>query len=79
MRLPCHRRAAAFAFAAAAALAGCGSEPRADPAAVDAHLNQIRAHEEAERQRLVAEARAREQVRMQETKERVENYTNTTE
>ena len=68
-------------FAAAALLlssllvAGCGrDEPEGDPAAIDAHLNAIVARDDAERARLVTEARAREAVRMREMEQNEQNY-----
>lgn len=55
-------------------LAACGeSEPKPDPAVIDQHLNEAIARDEAERRRLVEEARAREDVREEEMKEREAN------
>lgn len=71
-------RAAALLFAGTALISlasACGndnSEP--DNAVLDAHFNKIIADEEAERSRLVEEARDREDVREKEMEERSENY-----
>lgn len=68
-------RFAAFAGLLLAPLAACGeSEPKPDPAIIDQHLNQLIAQDEAERRRLVEEARAREDVREAEIKERETNF-----
>ncbi|HEX8528331.1 hypothetical protein [Allosphingosinicella sp.] len=57
--------------------AACGGgEPEADPAAIDNHLNQILAREEADREKLVAEARIREAVRESEMEQDAVNYSN---
>jgi len=56
-------------------LAACGeTEPKPDPAVIDAHLNRLIADQEAERRRLVEEARAREDVREEEMAERESNF-----
>lgn len=63
-----------FLAAPALALASCGSgQPEADPAAVDSHLNQIVANEEAAKERLIEEARDREDVREREMEQREVN------
>jgi hypothetical protein len=68
----------AFLIALATSVSGCGrEEPKSDPAAIDAHLKQAVAREEAERQRLVAEARVREEARMHETEQNAQNYAET--
>ena len=65
---------AALILSVAPALAACGeSEPKPDPAVIDQHLNQLIAQDEAERRRLVEDARAREDVREQEMKQREAN------
>ena len=68
-------RGGAMAVAAfALLLASCGSgEAEADPQAVDAHLNRIVERDEAERRRLVEEARTREDVREREMEQRSGN------
>lgn len=49
------------------ALGGCGrADEEADPAALDQAFNQIIANDQAERRRLVEEARDREEVRERE-------------
>ena len=59
-------------------LASCGGgRTEGDPAAVDNVLNQAIAREEAERQRLVLEARAREAVRVREMEQNAQNYAET--
>lgn len=61
-------------LALALPLLACGeSEPKPDPAVIDQHLNQLIAQDEAERRRLVEEARVREDVREEEMKEREAN------
>ena len=56
---------------------GCGEgTPRADPAAVDRHLNRIMAEDDAERANAVVEARAREELREEAMEEKAENYSN---
>jgi hypothetical protein len=61
----------AVAVAAAALPSACGSETvEPDNAALDAHFNRIIADDEAERRRLVEEARTREEVRAKEMEER---------
>jgi hypothetical protein len=65
---------AAAALLLALGAAACGDqEPKADPAAVDKHLNKIIADEEAQKNRLVEEARDREDVRENEMEQRSEN------
>ena len=56
------------------ALASCGGGEEADPAAIDAHLNQLIKDEAAERRRLVDEARVREAQRTREMEANVANY-----
>jgi len=74
--MPNLRRASLAGLIVALPLAACGqSEPKPDPAVIDRHLNQLIAEEEAERRRLVEEARAREDVREQEMKQREADYT----
>lgn len=69
------RRAAPVLIASLLALCGCGrSEPKPDPAALDAHFNNMIAEEEAERRRLIEAARDREDVRKKEMEERARNY-----
>lgn len=56
-------------------LSGCArGEPEADPAAVDATLNRLVADDEARRQQLLAEARAREAAREREMARNEQNY-----
>lgn len=56
-------------------LSGCGgSQPEADPAMVDQHINQILIREEAQHDNAVAAARAREAVREQEMEAKAANY-----
>jgi hypothetical protein len=69
-----------FAILSAAVLAGfplsgCGGgEAEADPAALDRAFNQIIANDQAERRRLVEEARDREEVREREMEQRAAGY-----
>ena len=59
------------------AAGGCGGgEPEPDNAAIDRTLNQIIANEQANRERLVEEARDREDIREREMEQREENYGN---
>ena len=68
----------AFALLLTLAAAGCGrGEPEPDNAAIDYTLNQLIANDEAEKQQLVEEARAREDVRENEMEQREDNYTET--
>ena len=68
-------RRAALLLAAAVVVSGCGrSEPEPDPAALDAHFNNIIAEDEAQKARLIEEARDREDVRENEMDQREENY-----
>ncbi|MEA3016157.1 MAG: hypothetical protein QOI38_879 [Sphingomonadales bacterium] len=56
-------------------LSGCGGEEaEADPAALDQAFNQIIANDQAERRRLVEEARDREEVREREMEQRAAGY-----
>ena len=72
---PTTMRLAPLLIAAALAAPGCGrSEPAPDPAALDAHFNNMIAEEEAERRRLIEEARDREDVRENEMEQRERNY-----
>ena len=60
---------------AALAVSACGrGEPEPDPAALDAHFNNMIAEEEAERRRLIEAARGREDVRNKEMEQRADNY-----
>jgi len=74
-----------FGFAVAAvilplALAACGErQPKPDNAAIDRHLNQMIVDEEAERRRLIEEARDREEVREREMEQREANYSNSSD
>lgn len=62
---------ACAALLAAIALGGCGrDDEEADPAALDQAFNQIIANDQAERRRLVEEARDREDVREREMEQR---------
>lgn len=62
-------------LAATLALAGCSrSQPEPDPAALDAHFNNMIAEEAAERRRLVEAARDREDLRENEMEQREQNY-----
>jgi hypothetical protein len=73
--MPKLRFAASAGLFLALTLAACGEkEPKPDPAVIDEHLNRLIAQEEAEDRRLVEEARAREDVREQEMKDREVNY-----
>ena len=75
---PTYARPAALLLAAALGASACGrGEPTPDPAALDAHFNNMIAEEEAERRRLVEEARDREDVRENEMEEREKNYAQT--
>ena len=66
---------ATLLLCAALALSGCGrSQPEPDPAALDAHFNNMIAEEAAERRRLVDAARDREDVRENEMEQREQNY-----
>jgi flagellar motility protein MotE (MotC chaperone) len=68
-------KAAALLIAAALAATACGrGESEPDPAALDAHFNNMIAEEEAERRRLVEAARDREDIRENEMDQREENY-----
>jgi hypothetical protein len=72
-----HRRIAILSAALAAGflLSGCGGdEAEADPAALDQAFNQIIANDQAERRRLVEEARDREDVRVREMEQRAGGY-----
>ncbi|HEX8654322.1 MAG TPA: hypothetical protein VF693_03755 [Allosphingosinicella sp.] len=56
-------------------MSGCrGGEAEADPAALDQAFNQIIVNDQAERRRLVEEARDREEVREQEMEQRAAGY-----
>jgi flagellar motility protein MotE (MotC chaperone) len=67
--------AAALILAAALAASACGrGTPEPDPAALDAHFNNIIAEDEAQKARLIEEARDREDVRENEMDRREENY-----
>jgi hypothetical protein len=64
-----------FPVVLAAFAVGCGpSQPEPDPVVLDRHFNNMIAAEEAERARLVEEARAREDVRAREMDERRANF-----
>ena len=57
------------------ALVACGErQVQPDNAAIDRHLNQMIVEEEAERRRLIEEARDREEVREKEMEQRAANY-----
>lgn len=63
------------AIAAGFLLSGCGGdEAEADPAALDQAFNQIISNDQAERRRLVEEARDREEVREREMEQRAAGY-----
>ena len=65
----------AAALLATLALSGCGpDDAEADPAALDSAFNQIIANDQAERRRLVEEARDREEVREREMEQRAAGY-----
>ena len=67
--------AAAALLAPALSLAACGpGDAESDPAAIDAHLNQAIAREEADRRQLVEKARAREAVRDGQMEQNAANY-----
>ena len=68
-------RPAALFLVAALTVSACGrSDPEPDPAALDAHFNNMVAEEAAERLRLVDAARDREDVRENEMEQRERNY-----
>jgi hypothetical protein len=70
-----HSTVARAALLSVLLLCACSrSQPQPDPKVLDAHFNKIIADEEAERRRLVEEARDREDVREQEMEDRAENY-----
>jgi hypothetical protein len=70
-------RQGALLLAGAIAVSACNDgEPQPDPAALDAHYNRIIADQEAERRKLIEEARDREDVRENEMDAREENYAN---
>lgn len=76
-RMPKLQHAALAGLILALPLAACGkSEPKPDAAVIDQHLNRLIAQEEAEQRRLVEEARAREDVREAEMKQREDGYEN---
>ena len=56
------------------ALSSCGGGEEGDPAAIDAHLNQLIKNDEADRRRRVLEARQREAVREREMEANAANY-----
>ncbi|HYJ30063.1 MAG TPA: hypothetical protein VEW25_06955 [Allosphingosinicella sp.] len=72
--MPKLRFAALAGLIFALPLVACGDrEQKPDPEVIDQHLNRLIAQEEAERRRLVEEARVREDVREEEMEQRESN------
>jgi hypothetical protein len=72
--MPKLRTAALAGLILALPLAGCGQqEQKPDPEVIDQHLNRLIAQEEADRRRLVEEARVREDLREEEMEKRESN------